>query len=189
MVDGIMKRLSPKIILISFLLAGSFTVLLAVGWLFFALSMPNPRDIRETYSPTGLGKAVLVTDYSLRDSDTTCYAIAGASRFEMMVNFDYHFTESSDMHSVTWSRDGSLVAVRATLYVSDEVHNIDRPREYGQFFTGAYDFKQHRALSFGPVRPLSRQIKQLMQQRGGELPYQEPKRRPLTGQEEKQYPQ
>ena len=101
----------------------------------------------------------------------------------MIVKFDSHFSERSYYDQVVWSKDGSVVAVRTIIFGGSG----SRPKQYGPLFTGAYDFKEHKAMSFGDIRPLSKRIKQLLSKRGGEQKAKISKDRPLTAEEEKLY--
>ena len=163
------RKLKIALLLITILLVAAGCV----------LGLDAPRELYESHSPTGIGTVVFISTPEWKDSLTTdCYAVEHNGRFWIYIKFDSH-NNSSNLDLVTWSRDGTVVAIRGTKYLGSA--------KYGPFFTGAYDFKQHRAFSFGKVRPVSKRIKQLLWQRGGERKARLTDVRPLTQIEEGRY--
>jgi hypothetical protein len=145
--------------------------------------LTQQRELFESYSPAGYGKATFVSTYSFKDTGSFCYVNDPKRPEEQVVRIDSHDSEERQLERIVWSKDGSVVALTANL--------AENGRSYGPFYTSAYDFLKHTQVndttSSESVRVLSRKIKKLLAERGGESEAKLSKKRFLTKDEEELY--
>ena len=123
-------------------------------------------DLAESISPTGLGTVSFLRESATTDSSVYFYvrdpARSSKPLFAGEDPLGYATDGSTEMQGAIWSKDGSVVAVRAK--VGDTSGH-----QYGPFFVDAYDFQSHRKVGTHlPTRQKSRVIKGLIHSRGGE---------------------
>jgi hypothetical protein len=129
--------------------------------------LDSPPELIESKSPVGFGTAsFLVEDAFIAKSLYFYVRDPARSTQPLLVNksreYGYASDGDVDMTQAIWSKDSSIIAVRAK--VGDGADKY-----YGTFFVDAYDFQKHHAVGNElPVRKKSQLIKDAIHNRGGE---------------------
>jgi hypothetical protein len=135
--------------------------------LTFGSIMDVPPSLIKSKSPTNLGIAAFLRDEAFSNYSAYFYVLDTAKSVKpIFVGGPYASDGNVKMQNAIWSKDGSVVAVRAKV---GETAGHKFSKYFGEFFVDAYDFRKHKTIGIGAsVRQKSQLIKGLVTQRGGQ---------------------
>jgi hypothetical protein len=143
-------------------------VLLAAFGISSLFDWSSPLLFSQSKSPANVGSVDLVTDNSSFAGSTAWVYIRdtnGASGRPQLAG-SYASDADEKMRGAVWSKDGSVVAVRADVGQSAG-HGFEGSHQ--SLFVAAYDYGGHRFVPEGPtLQTKSAAIARLLRKRGGE---------------------
>lgn len=128
--------------------------------------MDTPPSLRQCKSPTNLGAAAFLRDEAFKDYSVYFY-IFDTSPIPKPIYVGGPYASDGDvkMTNAIWSKDGSILAVRAKV---GDTSGHNSSQYSGEFFVDSYDFRKRQVIASGvPTIQKSQQIKALIRQRGG----------------------
>jgi hypothetical protein len=126
-----------------------------------------PPGLIKSKSPANLGTAAFLRDEAFSNYSAYFYVLDTSKSVKpILVGGPYASDGNVKMQNTVWSKDGSVVAVRAKV---GETSGHKFSKYFGEFFVDAYDFRKHKAIGVGAsMRQKSQLIKGLVTQRGGQ---------------------
>ena len=125
-----------------------------------------PPSLLKTQSPANFGTAAFLRDEAFSNYSVHFYVFSNTKDSQpLLIGGPYSSDGNYKLRNAIWSKDGSVIAVRAKVGQSAG-HGFSK--YFGEFYVDAYDFRNLEAVAVGdPVRQKDKRIGKLISQRGG----------------------